>query len=330
MTSMRSRNGPGNGVEHVRGGDEHHAAQVERHGQIVVAERAVLLGVEHLEQRSAGIAVDAGAELVDLVEHHHAVARAGLADRLDDVAGQRTDVGAPVPADLGLVVHAAEADAHELAAHGTRDRLAERGLAHAGRADQAQDRCLALGRELAHGQILDDPPLDLVEAVVVLIEDAPRLGDVDRRFLRQAPGQLDQPVEIAAHHAVLGGGFRHPLEPAQLLARLLLHLLWHLRLGDGLAELGDLGLALIALAELTADGRQLLAQQHLALALVDGGLRLSADLMRQSQDLDALRQHARDLLDARGHIDRLEDLLLLLRLHIHVSGGEVRQSWRAM
>ena len=135
---------PGDGVEHVGGGDEHHAAQVERHAEIIVAERVVLLRIEHLEQRRAGIALDAGAELVDLVEHHHAVARAGLADRLDDVAGQRADIGAPVAADLGLVVHAAEADAHEFAAHGAGDRLAERGLADAGRADEAQDRRLAL------------------------------------------------------------------------------------------------------------------------------------------------------------------------------------------
>ena len=132
--------------------------------------------------------MDAGAELVDLVEHHHAVARAGLADRLDDVAGHRADIGAAMAADFRLVVHAAEADAHELAAHGARDRLAERGLADAGRTDEAQDRRLALRRELAHREIFDDPPLDLVEIVMVLVEDAPRLDDVDRLLLGQRPG----------------------------------------------------------------------------------------------------------------------------------------------
>ena len=148
-------------------------------------------------------------------------------------------------------------------------------------------------------------------------------------LLRNAPGQLDQPVEVAAHHAVLGGSLRHALQPPQLLARLLLHLLWHLRLGDGLAELGNFRrLAFITLAELAANGGHLLAQQNFALPLVDGGFGLSADLVRQPQDLDALRQHARDLLHARREIDRLEDLLFLLRLHIHVSGREVRQRCR--
>ena len=43
-------------------------------------------------------------------------------------------------ADLGLVAHAAQPHVHELAAQGARDRLAEPGLADAGRSDQAQDR----------------------------------------------------------------------------------------------------------------------------------------------------------------------------------------------
>ena len=281
----------------------------------------VLLGVQHLEQGSTRIAVDAGAQLVDLIEHHHAVARAGLADGLDDVAGQRTDVGAAVPADLGLVVHAAEAHAHELAAHGAGDRLPERGLAHARRANQAQDRRLALWRQLAHGQILDDAPLDLFEAVVVRIEDAPRLGDVDRRLFGQAPGQFDQPVEVGSHHAVLRGRLGHPLKAAQLLARVLFHLFRHVGFGNRLAELGDLRLVLFA--QLPADGSELLAQQHLALTLLDRGLGLPADLLRQAQDLDALCQQLRDFLHARGYVDGLQDLLLLLRLHIHVGGRKV-------
>ena len=178
--------------------------QVEGDAEIVVAEGRVLLGVEHLEQRRGRIAVEAGAELVHLVEHHHRVARAGLADRLDDVAGQRADIGAAVAADLGLVVHAAEAEPRELAAGRARDALAERGLADAGRADEAQDRALALGIELAHREIFEDAPLDLRQAVVVLVEDAARLGDVDRVRAELRPGQLDQPVEIGADHAVFG------------------------------------------------------------------------------------------------------------------------------
>ena len=45
--------------------------------------------------------------------------------------------------------------------------------------------------------------------------------------------------------------------------------------------------------------------------------------MAQPQHLDALGEMARDLVHARREIDRLQDLLLLLRLDVHVGGREV-------
>ena len=65
MISMRSRSGPGMLSSTLAVRDEQHLAQVERHAEIVVAERRVLLRIEHLEQRRRRIAVEARAELVD-------------------------------------------------------------------------------------------------------------------------------------------------------------------------------------------------------------------------------------------------------------------------
>ena len=58
------------------------------------------------------------------------------------------------------------------------DGLAERGLADARRADQAEDRALELLHALLHGEILEDPLLDLLQAVVVGVEDLSALLDV--------------------------------------------------------------------------------------------------------------------------------------------------------
>src|SRR5690606_7049754 len=117
----------------------------------------------------------AGAELVHLVEHEDAVTRAGLPDTLDDVARQGPDIGAPVTANLRFVMDAAEAHAHELSPGCARNALAERGLADPRRTDEAQDRALALRIELAHRKVFEDPPLDLLQAVMVLVEHPSRL-----------------------------------------------------------------------------------------------------------------------------------------------------------
>ena len=62
-----------------------------------------------------------------------------------------------------------------------RDRPPQRGLADAGRTDEAEDRVLALGPDLLHGQILEDPLLDLVQPLVVLVQDPPRPDEVEMR-----------------------------------------------------------------------------------------------------------------------------------------------------
>ena len=104
-----------NRIEHVRRGDEQHFGQIERDIEIVIAERVVLLRIEHLEQRRRGIAAEIRSELVDLVEDEDRVLRLGAAQTLDDLSGQRPDIGPPVSANLRFVAHAAERDAHELA-----------------------------------------------------------------------------------------------------------------------------------------------------------------------------------------------------------------------
>ena len=158
-------------VERIRRGDEHHVGEIVVDLEIVIVERVVLLRVEHLEQSRRRIAAEIGAHLVDLVQQEQRVRGLGLAHRLDDLAGHRADIGAAVAADLGLVTHAAERHAHEFAAGRFRDRLAERGLADAGRPDEAEDRPGQLVGALLHGEILDDALLDLLQAIVIGVEN---------------------------------------------------------------------------------------------------------------------------------------------------------------
>ena len=108
----------------------------------MVAERVVLFRVEHLEQRRRGVAAKIGAQLVDLVENEDRILGLGAAKALDDLAGERADVGAAMAADFRFVAHAAERHAHELAAERLGDRPRQRCLPDARRADEAQDRTL--------------------------------------------------------------------------------------------------------------------------------------------------------------------------------------------
>ncbi len=127
-------------------------------------------------KRRRRIAPEIAPELVDLVQHQDGVHRLGPANSLNDLPRQRADVRAAMAADFRFVVHSAERDAHELAAHRARNRLPERGLAHAGRPDEAQDRPLHSRLQLLHRQVIEHALLHLHQVVVILVEDFLRLG----------------------------------------------------------------------------------------------------------------------------------------------------------
>ena len=132
----------GNRIDPVGRGDEQNLRKIERHVEIVIAESRVLLRIENLHQRRRRIAAEIAAELIHFVEHEHRIVGFGSAQSLNDLARQRADIGAAVAADFGFVMHAAEGDAHELASERASDGFAERGLAHAWRPDEAEDRAL--------------------------------------------------------------------------------------------------------------------------------------------------------------------------------------------
>ncbi len=73
------------------------------------------------------------------------------------------------------------------------------------------------------------------------------------------------------------------------------------------------------------DGRHLLAQDGLALAIVEGGPGLLADLGRQPQHFEPLGEVVRNLVYALRKVDGLQDLLLVLRLDVHIGGREIGQ-----
>ena len=160
----------------------------------MIDEGVILLRVEHFEHRRRRVAPEVRAHLVDLIEQDHRVHRARLLDRVDDPAGERADIGAPVPANVRLVTHAAERDAHEGPIHRAGDRTPERGLADAGRPDEAEDRRhvprhAALRHQLAHGEEIEDALLDVLEAVVILIEHLLRDLQIEAVGRPLRPGQ---------------------------------------------------------------------------------------------------------------------------------------------
>ena len=227
--------------------------------------------------------------------------------------------------DLGLVAHAAERHAHELAVGRLGHRLAERGLAHARRAHQAKDRRLHLVDAALHREVLDDALLDLLQAVVIPVQYFLRGLDVTRYLGFLLPGQVDQRLDVVAHHRRLGRHRRHELELLHLRVDFLARLLRHVRLADALLHLLQVG-AFFALAELLLDGLDLLVEIVLALALLHLPLDPSADALFHLQDVDLGLELRHQVLEAQLDVEHLQHLLLLLQLERQMRGHGVGQA----
>ncbi len=296
----------------------------------MVREGVVLLGVEHLEQRGARIAAEVVTDLVDLVHHEDGVDGPGLLHSPDDAAGEGSDVRAPVPPDGGLVVDAAERDADELAAQRAGDAPPERRLSDARRTDEAQDRPLLVLLQLADREVLEDALLDLLEAVVVLVEHPAHRPDVHVVGRLVVPRQVEDPVEVSAHHRVLGAANLHVAKALQLLLRDLLRFRGQVRLGDSLLEAVEIALISVVFSELFLDGLELLAKDVLALVFAHLLLDLGVDALAHLEDLELPGEQLEHLADAILHVERLEEAGLLVDGGVEVRRHEIGERARRL
>ena len=215
------------------------------------------------------------------------------------------------------------------------DGLTERGLADPGRTDQrhhgagaaAADDLQAAGRATgADGQVLHDPVLDVVQAVVVGVQHGPGGDDVGRVGGLGAPRQVEDGVQPGPQVAGLGALVAAPLELADLAQGGLADVLGQVGLLDpGAVVLRAVGLVL---AELLADGVELLAEQELALALLHALADVVGDLV---VDL-GLGEVVLGPLDQRGQplgdVGGLQQLPLLLVGQVGRVAGQVGQGGR--
>ena len=279
MTSIRSRSGLRDRVEHVRGADEERVREVVRDLEIAVDEGVVLLRIEHFEQRRRRIAAEVFPDLVDLVDHDQRVVHADLDVALDQLSRHRADVGLAMPADLRLVGDAADRHAHELPSERVGDRGAERGFADAGRSDEAEDRSFEIALQLQHGQKLEHALFDFLEPVVPLFEDLLGAHEIELVLGLLRPRHLKDRVEMAFDDGVVAT-MTARAAPRRFTSRrsCCFVLLGERKRLDAVAIGVGFALGGVRIAQLVLDDAQLLAQIVLALAAIDRGLDLALQL----------------------------------------------------
>ncbi len=140
-------------------------------------------------------------------------------------------------------------------------------------------------------------------------------------------GSVDDPVEVGADDRVLGAGrLDAATSRSSSCSAALRDLVGQLRLRRAWSRSSSTSACLlVALAELLLDGLELLAQEVLALRLVDLGPHVGLDLGAQLEHLELARQDAGELAQPLLDVGLFEQLLLVFGLDAHGAGHEERQ-----
>ncbi len=146
---------------------------------------------------------------------------------------------------------------------------------------------------------------------MILVEDGFGPLKVEVVLGLDVPGHLAEPLEVVADDAGLRRSLRNPLKPTEFALGLLADGFGHPGRVDPLAQLLQLRRARITLPQLLLNRLELLVQEVLALRLVDLTAHVGLDLLGQLQHLQLVLQGGVDLAEPLGHVEGLQQLLLL-------------------
>jgi len=104
------------GIHPVGGGDKDDLGKVERHVKVVIAEGVVLFGSRTSMSADDGSPRKSRPSLSTSSSMHTGSFCFGALQALNNLTGQRADIGAAMAANFGFVVHTAQGDADEFAA----------------------------------------------------------------------------------------------------------------------------------------------------------------------------------------------------------------------
>ena len=130
----------------------------------------------------------------------------------------------------------------------------------------------------------------------------------------EVPGDVEHPVEIGADPAVFGVLLAGALQPAKLALDLGAHGIGHAGVSDALAVRRD-DVATV-LTKLLLDGLELLAQQEVALTLLQSFSHVAADLLLERGLCDGRLGPFDQARESRFDVQHLEHLDLLLHAQV--------------
>lgn len=106
---------------------------------LMVEERSVLFGIEHLQKCTCGISIHPSSNFINLIKHNKRVLSPYALESLDDLARKCSNIGSPVTLDLRYIGQTTNGEPEELPSECASDGFTNTRLANTRRSDETED-----------------------------------------------------------------------------------------------------------------------------------------------------------------------------------------------
>jgi len=117
---------------------------------LMVKERSVLFGIEHLQKCTCRISIHPSSDFVDLIKHNKRVLSPHALESLDDLARECSNIGPPMTFDLRHVGQTTYGEPEELPSECASNGFTNARLANTRWSDEAEDLAFDCSAELAY------------------------------------------------------------------------------------------------------------------------------------------------------------------------------------
>ena len=315
-------------VHGVRRRDKHHVAEIVIHFQVVVAERYVLLWIQHFKQCRGRIASHVRRHFVDLIEQEQRVFHAHFRHFLDQFTRHRTDVSTAVTTDFRFITHAAQRHTDIFTPGGFGDGLTKRGFTYPRRPYQAEDRSLDFVDTALNRKVLKDAIFHALQTIMVGIKDFLRLTQVFFDLAARIPRYLYHPVDITTHYGRFCRHRRHHFQLLQLCFRFLFCFFRHLRRVDFALQGFVFVRRVVHFTEFFLNSFHLLVQIVLTLGFLHLLFNAVANAFLNLQQIDFRFHHCHQIFQTFVNVGHLQNGLFVSQFQRHMCSNGIRQTRR--
>lgn len=225
--------------------------------------------------------------------------------------GMARDIRAPVSAKLGFIVHAAQRHLTEFLLQRPRDRPRDARLSYARRAHKAENRPMGILLERAHRNELQNALLHVLKAVMVAFQHVSSRGNVHGMLVVNAPRQVEHAFDVVLHHGALRRTGLRACQPLQLLLRALARFAGDRRSRQTGFILGNI---VVVFAQFFLYHVQLLAQEIIAVVVIDPLVHAALNLLLDIADLKLASENIAHQLNAQLRVDAFQYGLAVVQI----------------